>query len=428
MRISKFRSISTALMLTIAILPFTAIQARADSAADLQANPLFTGATKCLETITGSGTFVIAVELASGGSSTFIKSTTTCDPATFVAGGAFSGGSGFAGLVDPEASEAIDTFLSLLATVIFSNDVVASGAAFNALSGGTQSNGTPSPNGFNLDNNDGFVSEGKITPTANGIDGEFSYGDLSAERPWLISADAGLSILNDNTVGDEKQAHNIDIALTGLMRWDDQTDIGVIGRFDHSEVDINATDIAVIGDTLSLTVLAKRKLIEQLTLGVAASFAHGESTIDIAGVTGAFATNTLAIDAALSNTTDIYGLQLLTSLSAGISQVRSESYEDSNGVLKAGFESIQSRVRANATLSRTFDNIGSLVAITPKIGVTASYLANDTGNELGAGLSLNSGINFEMDGGALANIDASYGVFQDNVETWSVSAGLAHKF
>jgi len=272
----------------------------------------------------------------------------------------------------------------------------------------------------------------------NGVSGNFSVANPNAKRPWAISLNSGITGLDDDRTGADRRARILNVAIGGKIRWDSRTTFGIIGGYLRGKVTSDANASEVTGDYFSATLSGDYLLKKALTLGLSATYARGENTLEIGGGTGDFSVDVFAASASLSDTIRRGKYVIAPSLSAGISQVQREGHTDSLGVIVPGSDVTSGNVNFGTSISRTFTNIESFRSITPSVSLTGSYFFRDDfdsaltsgtiAEELGLGANLATGIDMQLNDGMGLNIGGSYGRFEDNIEVWSLTARLTKKF
>jgi len=286
-----------------------------------------------------------------------------------------------------------------------------------------------------------FADGGSGIPGASAINsviGDFSLADPKADNPWAIFLSSSLTGLDDDRTGADRRARILNVAVGGKIRVDPKTTLGFTGGYSRGEVTSDANASKVTGDYFSATLSGDYLLKEALTLGLATTYTRGENTLEIGGGTGDFDFDVFGISASLSGPIKQGEYVITPRLSAGISQVRREGHTDSLGIIVPGSEVTHGNVNLGASVSRTFLDVDGFRSIAPSVSLGSSYLFRDDfdvaltsgtiAEEIGLGASLGTGLNMQFDDGMGVNVGGAYGLFQDDVEIWSLSARLVKRF
>ncbi len=284
------------------------------------------------------------------------------------------------------------------------------------------------------DGGSGTVGGGVI----NGVAGNFSVANPKATRPWAIFLNSGITGLDDDRTGADRRARIFNVAAGAKILWDPKTTLGFTGGYQSGKVTSNANASRLTGDYFSATLSADYLLRKALTLGLSATYARGDNTLEIGGGEGDFNVDVFAASASLSDTFVQDGYVIAPRFSAGISQVQRDGYTDSLGVIVPGSDITSGNVSFGTSISKTFTNIDKFSSITPSISLTGSYFFREDldsaltsgtiAEELGLGANLATGIDMQFNDGMGINIGGSYGRFEDNIEIWSLTAKLIKKF
>lgn len=288
---------------------------------------------------------------------------------------------------------------------------------------------------------DAVLNQGRISGTeinsileANGFSSKFYTGDLNAPQPWVVFLNTSGTLGGDNRKGADRTTQAWNVALGAQKRVNANTTLGISGNYKRAVAKSKATDSELEADYFSVAFSANRQLSANAALAFSASYTHGLNDISIGNSVGSFAIDAFSANASLSNSTDLREATLATSLSASLSQISREAYTDSNALFVPGSKNTSASFGANATVSRTYKDIGNFSSITPSLGISGSYnfreklvanLVNGVeANQLGLGATLNTGFNATFQNGVSANLSSSYGLYQDNVQNWSVTGAL----
>jgi len=277
-----------------------------------------------------------------------------------------------------------------------------------------------------------------ISSGVSGIASNFAFANRQAERPWALFLNTGIGGLDDKRTGADRKARIREIELGARMRLNPKTNVGIIGRFRDAEVTSAANGSKLTGDYYSLTLSGDRLINETVLLGLAATYTRGENTLTIGGGTGTFDVEVMSANASLSNTLRRNGYTITPGLSASISRTVRDSYTDSNAVFVPGSTRTSGNVNINTAISKTHRNVGNFTVFAPKVSFDAGYFFREdldaaltsgaTSEQLGFGANIAAHIDMQLNDGMEINIGTSYGFFQDNIQVWTLKAGLVKKF
>lgn len=286
--------------------------------------------------------------------------------------------------------------------------------------------------------NSPYTYAASLIPGAGGITGRFGFGNSNATRPWMIYAGSSFTGLDDNRTGADRRARIGEFSAGAKVRWNPKTTIGFTGGYRQGEVTSDANASKLTGEYLSATLSGDFLLKEALSLRLAASYIHGENTLEIGGGTGDFGVDVYNASASLSGAFNRKGYVIEPRLSAGISRVMRDSYTDSNAVFVPGSDITSGNVNLGASISKTLTNIEGFRSITPSVSLGGGYFFREdfdaaltsgaTAEQFGLGANLAAGIDMQLGDGMGINIGGSYGLFQDNIQIWSLNAKLEKKF
>lgn len=283
-----------------------------------------------------------------------------------------------------------------------------------------------------------YTYSANLTPGVSGIIGNFALANPKAKRQWVLFLNTNVSGLDDNRTGADRRARIWNVSAGGSIRLNTKTNIGVSGGYRQGEVTSKANASKLTGDYFSATISGDYLLMKTLSLGLAATYIHGDNTLAIGGGTGDFGVDVFKASVSLSGAFKWQELTISPSLSAGISRINRNGYTDNLGVIVPGSEKTHGNVNFGASVSKTFLFVDGFKSITPSLSLGGGYFFREnfdatltsgtTAKQLGFGANLATGLDLRMDNGIGVNIGGSYGLFQNDIQIWSLNAKLSKVF